>query len=58
MKAADKLKQIPFPDCAKHCKAMECFGVCECENICPFKFDKDGNSLTIEQMETKPEGEI
>lgn len=40
-KPAMDLKKIPFPQCAKSCKALSYFGVCECENICPFKFEKE-----------------
>jgi len=40
------LKTIPFPECSKNCASIEYFGVCECESICPWKFDIDGNSIS------------
>ena len=39
------MNKKPFPDCAKDCGCIEYFGVCECESICPEKFDKNGNPL-------------
>jgi len=35
---AENLTDIPFPDCAKDCAAVEYLGVGECEDVCPFKF--------------------
>lgn len=35
----------PFPKCAEGCSMVELLGVCECESVCPHKFDKDGNPL-------------
>jgi len=29
---------IGFPDCAKWCRIVDEFGVCECESVCPHKF--------------------
>jgi hypothetical protein len=44
---AYNLKNIPFPACAHNCEALKHFGVCECESICPWKFDKNGNSVDL-----------
>ena len=46
-KAAGELKNIEFPECSKNCLAVEYLGVGECESVCPFKFDEDGNSIPI-----------
>ena len=45
MKLASELKMIPFPECAKTCSAVKHFGVCECEGLCPWKFDNEGNPI-------------
>ena len=37
---AENLTDIPFPDCAKDCAAVEYLGVGECEDVCPFKFEE------------------
>jgi hypothetical protein len=39
-------KDISFPDCSTGCLCVEYFGVCECESICPHKFDKNGNAIS------------
>lgn len=39
-KTAESQRSIPFPEC--RCGALDHLGVYECENICPYKFDKDG----------------
>lgn len=44
---ASEFKNIAFPMCSKHCAAVAYFGVCECESVCPHKFDKNGDSLVI-----------
>ena len=36
---------IPFPECAKNCDLVEYFGVGECEDFCPDKFDEYGNII-------------
>ena len=45
----EKQEIIPFPECSVDCKYIEYFGVCECESICPEKFDKDGNPIRKEE---------
>jgi len=37
-KKASKLKNTPFPECVKDCKAVEMLGAGECANVCPQKF--------------------
>jgi len=44
-KPAHEFKTVSFPECAKDCAAVEYLGVCECESVCPWKFDKDGNPV-------------
>lgn len=39
---AKELFSLSYPKCAKNCLAFEYFGCCECEAICPHKFDKNG----------------
>lgn len=39
---AHNLKDTPFPDCGSRCLAVEYLGVGECESVCPWKFNKDG----------------
>jgi len=46
-------RYLPFPECAKGCPSVEYFGVCECESICPWKFDKDGNPIPIKKEDQK-----
>jgi len=41
------LEATPFPECTTNCKCVKYFGVCECESICPWKFDQDGNPKMI-----------
>lgn len=43
----------PFPNCAHDCEIIKILGCCECEACCPHKFDKDGHSLTKEQILNK-----
>lgn len=38
-RAASELTHLFFPACARACSAVEYFGVCECEAICPQKFN-------------------
>lgn len=45
MKGPDELKQKPFPDCYKECKAGYYLGVGECEACCPKKFDDKGDPI-------------
>ena len=45
----------PFPECSDDCLTVELLGVCECESVCPNKFDKDGNSLDENGIVIKPE---
>lgn len=42
-KTAEEQRSLPFPDCARDCAAVEHFGVGECEDVCPYKFDDDGD---------------
>ena len=44
------LEATPFPECTTNCKCIEYFGVCECESICPWKFDQEGNYLSEEDI--------
>jgi len=44
------LEATPFPECTTNCKCIEYFGVCECESICPWKFDQEGNYLSKEDI--------
>jgi len=39
-------KDMKFPDCATNCSAVSYLGVGECESVCPWKFNKDGDPLT------------
>lgn len=32
------MKDIPFPECSKHCGPCSYLGVGECDSICPGKF--------------------
>jgi len=41
--------KLTFPECAKKCTAIRYFGVCECESICPWKFDNDGNPVSLKE---------
>ncbi len=42
----DKTEQfVPFPDCSENCEAVKYFGVGECENICPSRFDEAGEPV-------------
>jgi len=46
-RAASELKHLLFPFCVRVCSAVEYFGVCECEAICPQKFNLfDGTPKT------------
>jgi hypothetical protein len=49
---------VEFPECASGCPCVEYFGVCECESICPHKFDlKTGAAKklnVVEQPTTAP----
>jgi hypothetical protein len=38
-------RDVPFPECARRCELVKILGVCECESVCPRKFDSDGNPL-------------
>jgi len=42
---AMELKDVSFPACAGRCAAIEYLGASECEAVCPFKFDKEGDPL-------------
>jgi len=46
-KPAHNFTSIPFPDCAKDCSTVEYLGCGECDYVCPWKFDKNGNEITI-----------
>ena len=48
----DPDRNIPFPDCAGQCAALNILGVGECESICPWKFDATGRPLTIEELQS------
>jgi hypothetical protein len=41
----DQQKDTPFPMCARRCAPLQHFGVCECEALCPHKFDSEGNPI-------------
>jgi hypothetical protein len=42
------LVNIPFPCCGDKCWSVAYFGVCECESMCPHKFDlKTGHAKDI-----------
>ena len=49
---------VEFPACSSGCPCIEYFGVCECESICPHKFDlKTGAAIklnVVEQPTTAP----
>jgi hypothetical protein len=47
---AKNLKKIAFPKCATYCKALDYFGVCECESICPEKFEKKSRLSTKKHL--------
>lgn len=34
---AKELINISFPECSAQCAAVDYFGVCECESVCPQK---------------------
>jgi len=38
-------ENIPFPECSNICNVVKYFGVCECESICPAKFDENGDPI-------------
>lgn len=40
--SAAELWHVAFPHCSRRCSAVEEFGVCECDCICPHKFDHAG----------------
>ena len=40
--------QVPFPDCGDRCSVLPLLGVCECESICPSKFDTDRHPIKKE----------
>ena len=42
---------IPFPDCVRSCDVVPHFGVSECESICPYKFDDDGEPIAPPEEE-------
>ena len=51
MREPAKLREeLPFPECSDGCVCVEYFGVCECEAICPWKFNEDGTP----KKEVKP----
>ena len=52
-----ELDYKPFPECSDNCPMVELLGVCECESVCPNKFDKDGNSLAENGVVIKPKEE-
>jgi hypothetical protein len=39
---ASELRHVAFPFCARRCRSIDIFGVCECEAQCPHKFDATG----------------
>ena len=41
---AHSLKSVPFPECGTNCATITILGAGECESVCPYKFDKDGES--------------
>jgi hypothetical protein len=49
--SASQLTNLAFPNCAHNCAAVEHLGVCECDSICPFKFNftKDQHSTSVSQ---------
>ncbi|KKL99853.1 hypothetical protein LCGC14_1810240 [marine sediment metagenome] len=47
------LKNISFPECYDNCEIVRMLGVGECESCCPWKFDKDGNSIKQEKENKK-----
>lgn len=55
---ARALKHLPFPECGSTCAAVEYLGVGECESVCPFKFDSNGdpiNGKSKQEQATKEE---
>ncbi len=50
MKTAEALRETPFPECYSECLAAEYLGVGECENVCPDKFDEDGEPIRKEKQ--------
>ena len=52
-------RYITFPECYKGCKIAESLGVGECEGICPWKFDTEGQPLkSIVDNKRKKEEEV
>lgn len=43
----EELADTPFPDCGTDCPMLDYFGVCECEAVCPYKFDQDGEPVKV-----------
>ena len=44
------MKNIPFPDCFVDCEMIQFLGVGECESVCSWKFDKDGQGLAVGEI--------
>ena len=42
---AYNLKTVAFPECAKRCALIHLLGAGECDSVCPWKFDSDGNTI-------------
>ncbi len=41
---AANLKDVPFPECADTCGAVDYLGVGECESVCPHKFQEEDDA--------------
>ncbi len=52
------IKNISFPECYDNCELVKYLGVGECESCCPWKFDKNGNSIKQSEEENKNEQKI
>jgi hypothetical protein len=48
---ATDLTKVGLPHCGPSCSTLEHFGASECENICCFKFHKDGTKLQQEDLD-------
>jgi hypothetical protein len=43
--------RLPFPECASGCDCVTYFGVCECEAVCPHKFNlKTGEEKRVPDL--------
>lgn len=45
--ASKDLRDKTFPECGDRCWSLHNLGCCECESMCPHKFDENGDSIKV-----------